>query len=210
MFRIEGNRNRFYQWDKNQRLRCKVGAGSAIHFSSPDVEKAIVMTAYEENGNVYADVPNLLLQKSGTFAVFYYRANGIEMHTEYAAVFKVYPRKMPDTYVYTETERQTWETLSDAAIKAVKEAIAEPRDSAANGDFNGEKGETGEKGKDGADGVPGRDGVNGKDGEDGAPGRDGADGYTPVRGVDYWTASDQQAIVAATLAALPDASEVSY
>lgn len=37
----------------------------------------------------------------------------------------------------------------------------------------------------------------------GEAGPAGANGYTPVRGTDYWTAADQQAIVAATLAALP-------
>lgn len=37
-------------------------------------------------------------------------------------------------------------------------------------------------------------------GADGAP---GADGYTPVRGTDYWTQDDQQAIVDDVLAALP-------
>lgn len=39
---------------------------------------------------------------------------------------------------------------------------------------------------------------------------DGADGHTPQRGVDYWTAADQQAIVDQVLAALPSGDEVSY
>lgn len=37
----------------------------------------------------------------------------------------------------------------------------------------------------------------------------GPAGYTPVRGTDYWTAEDQQAIVDAVLAALPAAEGVS-
>ena len=37
------------------------------------------------------------------------------------------------------------------------------------------------KGVDYFDGQPGKDGANGKDGQD---------GKTPVRGADYWTASD--------------------
>ena len=45
---------------------------------------------------------------------------------------------------------------------------------------------------------------------DGTAGQDGADGHTPVRGVDYWTAADQQAVVDAVLAALADGDEVSY
>ncbi len=63
---------------------------------------------------------------------------------------------------------------------------------------NGSKGSTGAAGTDGKDGTNGKDGVN------------GTDGYTPQRGVDYWTAEDQQAIVDAVLAALPSGDEVSY
>jgi len=45
---------------------------------------------------------------------------------------------------------------------------------------------------------------------DGPQGEPGPAGYTPQRGTDYWTAADQQEIVADVLAALPDASEVRY
>ena len=62
----------------------------------------------------------------------------------------------------------------------------------------------GSKGSTGAAGTDGRDGTNGKDGAN------GTDGYTPQRGVDYWTAEDQQTIVDAVLAALPSGDEVSY
>ena len=44
----------------------------------------------------------------------------------------------------------------------------------------------------------------------GKDGKDGKDGYTPQRGVDYWTAADQQTIVNDVLAALPSGDEVSY
>lgn len=40
------------------------------------------------------------------------------------------------------------------------------------------------------------------DGVDGTPGKDGTDGKTPVRGVDYWTPADQEAIVQQVIAAL--------
>lgn len=64
-------------------------------------------------------------------------------------------------------------------------------------------------------GIPeGLAGQNGQDGHDGQDGRDGQDGYTPVRGTDYWTAADQQAVidaaVAAVLAAYPAAEGVSF
>ena len=51
-------------------------------------------------------------------------------------------------------------------------------------------------GADGADGADGIDGQNGADGRDGIDGQDGADGYTPVKGVDYFTAADIAQIIA--------------
>lgn len=57
-------------------------------------------------------------------------------------------------------------------------------------------------------GIP--SGKDGADGQPGAPGKGGADGYTPVRGTDYWTTEDQQAIVSDVLAALPTWEGGSY
>lgn len=44
----------------------------------------------------------------------------------------------------------------------------------------------------------------------GAKGDTGATGPKPVKGTDYWTAADKAEMVSAVIAALPDASEVSY
>lgn len=65
---------------------------------------------------------------------------------------------------------------------------------------SGPPGQTGPAGKDGAAGAPGKDGA---PGAQGPPGSDGADGHTPVRGVDYWTQTDQQQMVQDVIAALP-------
>ena len=52
----------------------------------------------------------------------------------------------------------------------------------------GPKGDKGEPGEKGADGVPGKD---------------GADGYTPVKGVDYCTEEEKQALIEEILAQVP-------
>ena len=44
----------------------------------------------------------------------------------------------------------------------------------------------------------------------GPKGDNGQNGSTPQRGVDYWTAEDQQTIVDAVIAGLPNGDEVSY
>ena len=53
-------------------------------------------------------------------------------------------------------------------------------------------------------------GAPGENGRDGAQGANGDKGDTPVRGVDYCTAADKEALVSAVLAALPNGDEVSY
>ena len=92
----------------------------------------------------------------------------------------------------------------------------------------GDKGDTGESGADGADGKSayqialdngfvgsqsewlaslkgdkGDKGEKGDTGEQGIQGERGTDGHTPVKGTDYWTASDKAEIVAEVTAALP-------
>ena len=57
--------------------------------------------------------------------------------------------------------------------------------------------------------IQGAKGETGPAGPAGPKGETGPAGYTPVRGTDYWTAADQQAIVDAVLAALPAAEGVS-
>ena len=52
-------------------------------------------------------------------------------------------------------------------------------------------------------GDKGEQGPQGAKGDPGIPGKDGTDGHTPVKGTDYWTASDKAEIVAEVTAALP-------
>lgn len=93
----------------------------------------------------------------------------------------------------------------------------------------GPQGETGPQGPVGPAGVPGKDGTNGADGitpsigdngnwylgttdtgkpsrgatgSKGDPGTPGAAGHTPVKGTDYWTASDKAEVVAEAAAAI--------
>lgn len=54
------------------------------------------------------------------------------------------------------------------------------------------------------------DGAQGPKGDTGAQGPQGPAGGTPVKGTDYWTASDQASIVQDTLAALPTWTGGSY
>lgn len=58
----------------------------------------------------------------------------------------------------------------------------------------GDKGETGSQGEVGPQGPQGETGSQGEQGVQGEKGDTGEAGYTPVRGTDYWTSEDIEAI----------------
>ena len=74
--------------------------------------------------------------------------------------------------------------------------------------IKGEIGPMGPQGVQGPQGMTGTDGRDGRDGIKGATGDRGRDGYTPIRGVDYWTKTDIEAIKAEILKVLPKQKEV--
>lgn len=86
----------------------------------------------------------------------------------------------------------------------------------------GPQGEQGRQGTQGIPGVQGKEGPQGPTGPKGDKGETGPQGIrgeqgpqgpagtTPVRGVDYWTAADQQAIIDAVLDIYPAAEEVRF
>lgn len=77
----------------------------------------------------------------------------------------------------------------------------------------GDKGDTGPQGPKGDTGDRGPQGIQGAQGPTGPTGPQGPKGDTgdsPVRGVDYWTAADQAAIIAEVLEELPAAEGVNF
>lgn len=102
---IATGRREFYQWDVNQRLLLNdIIVGTEVHLSlkSDDVGDAIVTYAYSENGFVYVNVPNDLLQSSGMLNVYVYLMDNREGHTEEHWTFKIRSRNKPANYVTTD------------------------------------------------------------------------------------------------------------
>lgn len=95
--------------------------------------------------------------------------------------------------------------LSWSASKSDMPAVASVNIRGPKGD-QGERGLQGVQGIQGERGLQGIQGVQGPAGPTGATGATGATGpagYTPVKGTDYWTATDRQGMVNDVLAALP-------
>lgn len=115
MIRIEGNKPALYQWDLNMRvILTNVPAGTEVHYSNVNYnmdENCITAVSYSENGCVYADIPNKLLQINGIILVYIYIQDEDKAWTEFKTEIVVLPRKKPANYVYTETEIKTFESL---------------------------------------------------------------------------------------------------
>lgn len=114
MIIIEGSKPALYQWDLNQRLELTdIDSNIEVHFSRIDDNKneSLVLLTYEENGRIYANIPNIFLQERGVIYVYIYVRNENEMRTKYEAEILVLPREKPADYIYTETETKTFEAL---------------------------------------------------------------------------------------------------
>lgn len=137
MILLEDNREALYQWDLNQRLiLIDIEAGTEVQISDSNNtdEYCLTSKAYNENGNVYAKIPNIYLQKSGILYVYIYVYQEDKSYTKYYTEIIVLPRKKPSNYIYTETEKYT-------VSEMLKDALEEAK---ASGEFKGEKGEPGE------------------------------------------------------------------
>ena len=145
---IYDGRKSFYQWDLNQKITSpNFKVGDEVHFTSLQQSTALIVLAYELDGKVVADVPNILLQNSYTITAYQYITVTDMGYTIDEQLFKVIKRPQPDDYVYTETEIYTIKTVVDKALLEAKES----------GEFDG---------KDGKDGVDGKDGEKGEKGDD--------------------------------------------
>ena len=109
MFLIEDGRKEFYQWDLNRRLIVVDGSIVEVHFCNRTDDCSLVVEVYMENGNHYADVPNILLQTDWDIRVYGYSLD----YTKHSAVFKVNKRTKPSDYVYTETEVKNYDDLEE-------------------------------------------------------------------------------------------------
>ncbi len=120
---IYDGRESFYQWDLNQRITSNTfKVGDEIHFFNIKQPKALVVIAYELDGKVVADVPNILLQSSQPISVYRYIIDGEVAQTIEEFELEVKQRAKPDDYVYTETELYTIKTALDKII-AIQETL---------------------------------------------------------------------------------------
>ena len=130
---------KLYQWDTGQKLTGCTG----LYVDFP-IDNEVYRV---ETTNGMCIIPDELLQTSGGHKVYECMTN----NTIRSFAFSVTPRPKPPDYVFTPTERLTFEGL----VQKVDDAVADMIRKAESGEF---------------------------------------DGHTPVKGVDYFTASEIQQI----------------
>lgn len=124
--KLEFDKSALYQWDLNMRvILTDVPVGIEVHYDNindSEAEYCDTAISYADNGNVYADIPNKVLQLSGTVQVYLYVQEEDKAWTEHKAEFLVLPRKRPANYVYSDAEVKQWDALQKE-IKEVKDNL---------------------------------------------------------------------------------------
>lgn len=116
MIELEGGRRVLYQWELNKRVIIDgFLAGTKVEFSTKYdcKDSAIPVLAYEVDGHVYADVPNVLLQKDGYIHVYVNPSAADAEHMPQERDIKVVRRDKPADYEYTETPTVSLESKLD-------------------------------------------------------------------------------------------------
>lgn len=109
MFILEHGREHLWQWDSNQRVMVEDNTISQVHFCNRTTPNSLVVETYIEDGELFANIPNILLQDNWDICVYAY----CDCFTKVEERLKVKARSKPSDYVYTETEIVNYQTLLD-------------------------------------------------------------------------------------------------
>ena len=91
---------RLFQWDVDRQIKINTSEPNIeIHFAHYGDAKALVVKMVENDGYFVANIPNILLQRSGRLNV-YVVSNDVTLER---FRFQVVRREKPSDYVYTET-----------------------------------------------------------------------------------------------------------
>lgn len=110
---IADGRTSFYQWDTDVYLIVDgVVAGNELHFDMPDTDVPYEVKIEQDGDRTICRVPDELLQTIGSFTVWVYISDELGSRTVLKKRFKVTQREKPADYIYTETDQETFGSLS--------------------------------------------------------------------------------------------------
>ena len=115
--------NSLYQWDKGRKILLTAPEGTIINevqMVGTHSEHALVVSPYSEEKEIYANVPNILLQSSGKLSVYAVVQSENTEETICHYTYNIKPKKKPEDYIYTETEVLNYKNL-EKRIKELEE-----------------------------------------------------------------------------------------
>lgn len=115
MIELENNRRALYQWELDQRVLIDgYKPGTRVEFSAryDCKDTSIPVSSYEEDGHVYAPVPNILLQTAGYIRV-YVSPSASDSQPPREKEIRILRREKPENYEYSETPSLTIENKLD-------------------------------------------------------------------------------------------------
>ena len=143
---LDDGRKELYQWDTGRFASVTLEEVNEVHFANLKYGKSF--TVEIENGKVI--IPDEILQTGEAIYCWAYVGTVSSGYTYTEQFFTVNKRPKPTDYVYTPTEIQSFEKLSqevkDIIPVEVENALEEAK---ASGDFKGDKGDKGDKGEKG-------------------------------------------------------------
>lgn len=127
MIALENEKRVLYQWDLNQRVLIDgYEPGAKVEFLHLYDANAnpLVVASYQEDGHLYAPVPNILLQKATTIRARVSPVNG-DARLPCEKDIRVIIRRKPDGYQYTETPLVQVSVGLDEAMREIVREYAE-------------------------------------------------------------------------------------
>lgn len=121
-FEVIGGRQ-LYQWDTDRSIEVRLCDGETVnevHYAHAEDDIAPVVKVQDYDGRMFADIPNILLQRFGTLKVWavVYTEDGRQ--TLRNAYLSVRARAKPDDYVYTETEIMDYRKVAEDLAELVQ------------------------------------------------------------------------------------------
>lgn len=117
-----------YQWEIGRKIRIDASVGNRaveVQFAHPGDKEALSVIPKEENGIIVAEVPNIMLQSADKLLVFLVEMDENCVETTRHSVFHVVNRPKPADYLYTETEILSYRTLEQRIDQIEKNGVSD-------------------------------------------------------------------------------------
>ena len=114
-----------YQWDRGRYVTITLTQPKVekVQFVLKGEQKALSVKPYENEGNIVAKIPDILLQQDGKLIVYLTVGAGENEYTIDERTFTINPKVRPEDYIYTEDEKLVWHEL-DMRIGTLEENLA--------------------------------------------------------------------------------------